>query len=216
MPVLSPLYTNRAAQAFREAIRPSLLGQLQVAEQPIAVRAASELGAWLVDVVDATIRTTRLKDEKGEVYKQLMSGIRVTGRSSLKDLTGRISVYPWIRPHEFGAHIVPRNANWLTIPFAYGVHPDGRAKFRNAISWKRFGSFVYTDKKTDKKYIAYRGASGDLRILYILVDDVTIRPRLGLIRRAESMLPRLMSVWGDIYLQEYAKLDPIKLWNRTR
>jgi len=170
----------------------------------------------LVQVVDETIRATRLKDEKGEVYKQLMRGIKVTGRASLKSLVGRIDVNPWIRPHEFGAEIEPKNAQWLTIPFGYGVHPDGRPKFRSANAWRRYGSFIYTDRSTDKKYVAYRGANGDLRILYVLVDHVTIKPRLGLLRRADALLPQLMSVWGEIYLQEYMRLDPIKLWNRIR
>lgn len=180
------------------------------------MRAAAELGSWLMEVVEETIRTTKLKDQKGEVYKQLMRGIKVTGRTSLKSLTGRISVNPWIRPHEFGAEIEPKDAQWLTIPFGFGVHPDGRPKFRSANAWRRYGSFIYKDKSTEKLYIAYRGADGGLRILYVLVDHVTIKPRLGLIRRADTMLPRLMAVWREIYLQEYMRLDPIKLWNRTR
>ena len=205
MASLKVLYENRAAQRFRAAIRPSLLGNLKYIERPIAERAAHELGLWMLDVVTQTLRTTTLADRKGELSKQLRAGIRIYGRSSLSGLRGQIKVYPWIMAQEYGADIVPEG-RYLAIPIFHALRPDGSPKFNNPASWRRFGSFVYTQKTTGKKFLAYKSKQdGELKILYVLVDSVEIKPALGLIRTAENMLGTLMAIWGQVYLAEATK-----------
>lgn len=212
MASLRALYQNTAAQRFRAAIRPSLVGRLKYIEPDIAVRAADELGQWMVRVVEETMRNTRLKDNKGAVRRSLMAGIRLYGRRSLSNLRADIKVYPWLIAQEYGAHITKKD-KYLTIPLFYALRPDGSPKFKSARSWQRFGSFVYTQKSTGRKFLAYKSASGELRILYILLDEVDIKPVLGLIRTAGSMLDELMSVWGSIYLSEAVRAGVFELWD---
>jgi hypothetical protein len=202
---LGVMYENRAAQRFRAAIRPSLVGQLKYIEQPIAVEAANALGLWMMRVVEATLRTTVLNDRKGEVAKQLRGGIRIYGRGSLVNLRSQIVAYPWLMAQEFGASIDPKE-RYLAIPIFDALRPDGSVKFQNPRSWNRFGSFVWTQRGTGKKFLVYKSKQdGGLKFLYVLVEHVDIKPVLGLIRNADAMLGQLMATWGQIYLAEATK-----------
>lgn len=202
---LGVLYENRTAQRFRAAIRPSLVGNLARIEPPIAVEAAQALGIWMMNVVVNTLRTTILNDDKGEVSKQLRAGIRVYGRSSLTNLRGVVLAYPWLFAHEYGASIDPKE-KYLTIPIFHGLRADGSPVFRSARSWKRFGSFVWTQKATGKKFLVYKSKQdGELKFLYVLVEHVELKPVLGLIRNAEALVPTLLGIFGQIYIAEATK-----------
>lgn len=202
------MYETRAAAQFREWIRPSLVGirQLGAFERNVAVDAANELGLWMTRLVMRVLAQSRLNERKGEVTKQLYAGIRIYGRASLASLRGQIRAYPWLMAHEYGASIAPTEGQYLTIPIFYGVRADGSPKFRNANSWRRFGSFVYTQKSTGRKFLAYKSKeTGDLRILYILVEETEIKPVLNLVRNANMLLPQLVAAWGQIYIREIMK-----------
>lgn len=211
---LRPIYVNRAAQQFRQLIRPSLQGNVLRAEPTMAMRMADELFEFLRNIIVETLRVTDLNDDKAELRRQLNQGIRVIGRNSLRTLQGRIDVYPWVFPHEFGGTLEPNNAQYLTVPLYYALRADGTPKYRTAGAWRRWGSFIYTQKSTGRKFIAYKGASGDLRILYILVDQVEIPARLGLNRMGDRMLGTLLASWYIIYVEEAARYGIRDLWER--
>lgn len=208
----SKVILQEDARRFREAIRPSLVGNLASIEPRIAAQAAEELYSFLQEVITDTMRVTSIRDNKGEILRQLRAGVRITGRTSLASLRGSIWAYPWLFAHEYGARIEPREAQYLTIPIYYGLRPDGTPKFKNPRSWNRYGSFVYTSKQTGKKYLAYRGADKKLRILYILVDYADIPARLGLNRMSDRSLGKLLAAWGAIYLREVDRAGVINLW----
>lgn len=209
---LAVLY-SQDAKRFRAAIRPSLVGRLAQIEPAISNRAAEEIYDWLFEVIRDAMRATSLRDENGNILRQLRGGVRVTGRANLNALRGAIWTYPWIFAHEYGADIVPTTSEYLAIPIFYGLRADGSPKFKNPRSWNRYGSFVYTQRATGKKFLAYKSKeTGDLRILYILVDKTTIPARLGLNRMANSRVAALLTAWGQIYLEEIAKTDVINLW----
>jgi hypothetical protein len=88
----------------------------------------------------------------------------------------------------------------LTIPIYHALRLDGRPKFRSANSWRRFGSFIYTPKGSERSYIAYKSANRELRILYVLVDEVEIPARLGLHRMADRMIGELLNEWARIFV----------------
>lgn len=202
------LYENEAARKFRAIIRPELLGRLKYIEPLIAVRAAIELAEWMSRLVRETMNTSELKDNKQEIRRQLLGGTRITGRSSLARLKSAIYVQPWIFPHEYGATIVPTGGRkYLTIPLGFALRADGSLKYRSALSWKRFGSFIKKDKQNDRLFIVYKSASGDLRYLYVLVDKVEIKARLGLLNKAAQLMDDLWYAWGNIYIQEMLKAD---------
>ena len=205
MPTLSPLVKVDAAQRFRALIRPSLVGYIGQVEPRMSQRMAEAMVVWMQDVIRETVQDSRMKDAKGEVLRQLLSGARVTGRASLITLTGAVWTYPWLRPHEFGATIYPKNAEFLALPIFWALRPDGTPIFRNPTAWKRYGSFVYTQKATGRKFLAYRNkTTGQLRILYILKDKAEIPARLGLTRHLDQHLGDLLRVWGSIYVEEAA------------
>lgn len=217
MAVSRPIFESQAAQRFRQIIRPSLIGNIGRVEPLMAVRMADEFYDWLNEVIRRAIASTELQDEKQFIRSQLYRGVRVTGRSSLRTLRGRITVQPWIFPHEYGATIRPQNgARALTIPIYHALRPDGSPKFRSANSWRRFGSFIYTPKGSDTSYIAYKAANGDLRVLYVLKDEVEIPARLGLNRMATSMLGGLLQAWYSIYVQEAARHGITNPWEPNR
>ena len=195
-----PLYTNAAAARFRAIIKPSLIqnGGVGATEPRIAARAAVALQDWLMDVVAETVQASRLRDPDRNVYNQLMQGVKITGRSSLSTLVGRVDAYPWLFPHEFGAHIVPKGHKYLAIPLFHAMRPDGSLKYNNPSSWGRWGAFVYKQKRTGKLFLAYKGADGELRVLYILLPFVNIKATLGLNVTAKKALGALLSVWGVI------------------
>jgi hypothetical protein len=173
---------------------------------------AQELFTWLWDTVNQTIRTTRIRDRKGELGKQLRDGVIVIGRASLRTLEGRVDAYPWVFPHEYGAEIHPLEGQYLTVPIFYALRPDGTPKYRNASAWKRWGSFVYTRKSDGKKFIAYKSATGELRILYVLVDKTDIPARLGLNRLADSRIGLLINTWAEIWIKTCMANALVPLW----
>jgi hypothetical protein len=205
MPQARPIYVVRAAQRFREIIRPDMFGKIGRVEPPIAMRAATELNNWLFEVVRETLAHSEIKSRKGEIRKQLLGGVRVFGRASLAQLRGQINVQPWIFAHEYGGEIGGKG-KLLTIPFGYALRADGSPKFASANSWRRFGSFIKRDKINDRLFIVYKAANGELRYLYTLVEEVHIPARLHLNRMGDNMLGGLMAAWGQIYIQEVGKL----------
>jgi hypothetical protein len=189
-----------------------MVGMIAEIEPVLAERCAIILEAWLFTLIQATMRASRMKDPNRIVYRQLMMGVRVIGRASLLSLEGRIMAEPWLFAQEYGADIKPVESKMLAIPVFYALRADGSLKFQNPSSWRRFGSFVYTQKETGQKFLAYKGAAGDLRLLYILVDRVKLKPILGLNRTAELEIVRLISAWGQVFVQLAAESGVINLW----
>lgn len=200
------------AQAFRAAIRPSLVGFLGELEPAIAAEAAEALDQWLRQLVAATMATTKLKDPNGIVYAQLSRGIKITGAYGLNQLRGRIDVQPWLFAQEFGAHITPKKTKFLTIPLLFALRGDGTLKYNSATSWQRWGSFVYTDRNTGVRYLAYKGADGELRLLYLLVEWTDLKPILGLTNMAEKNIGQLAALWGGIYVNAMASSGLLDQW----
>jgi hypothetical protein len=150
---------------------------------------------------------------KDGLQRHLISGIKVTGRSSLATLRGRIDVYPWVRPYEFGGTIHPHTAQYLAIPIYDGLRVDGTPKFQNPLSWKRWGSFIYT-AKDQRKYIVYKDADRVLRFLYVLVESTEVPKKLRINETARALYPALLDAWYSIYVQEAASVQrqPISFW----
>jgi hypothetical protein len=195
-----PIYDNDQAQAFRRIVRPAMVGLIGRGEALLTMRMADAFSDWLYELINNVMATTPLNDEGMEIRRQLLTGIRLTGRTSMRTLRGRIDVYPWIFPHEYGGVLKPTNAKMLTVPIYHALRADGSPKYRTASAWKRWGSFIYTPKGSERSYIAYKDANRKLRILYVLVDQVEIPARLGLNRMADRMLGQLTAEWARIFI----------------
>lgn len=189
------------AKEFRTVIRPALVGRIGVLEPVLAERMADDLQRWTTRVIAETLASTRLHDRERFIYEQLISSVRIYGAYSLNLLRADFFADPWLRIHEYGGTIRPTGGRqFLAIPIHDALRPDGSPKFRNPASWKRWGSFVYKSKNTNKLYLAYKSAGGDLRILYVLVEEVEIPARLGLRQNAEALYPALYEAWAASFL----------------
>ncbi len=210
--MVRPLYDiGPVVQNFRAMIRPSLIGNLARIEPLIASLAGEAVTLWMMETVEAALSSTEIKSRRGDLANQLRTGIRVTGKSSLRTMAGRIWTQPWVFPHEYGAHITPKNSPFLAIPFGYALHPDGRPKFRSPASWKRYGSFILTHKSDGRRFIVYK--SGDtLKYLYVLVDHVDIPARLGLNRMGNQRLGILLAELGQIYVSVARQFSEIEIY----
>jgi hypothetical protein len=210
-----PIYDTRDfAQRFRETIRPAMVGRIKYIEPRMANRQAAALYEWLYSVVDQATRASGLSSRKGKLRSQLFGGIRVTGANSLRTLKGRIWAYPWIFPHEFGATIEPTGGRkYLTIPIDHALRADGSPKYQRASAWKRWNSFVYKPKgDSGPKFIAYKAANRELRLLYLLVEEVEIPKRLRLNDMANADLGALLADFGQIFVQETVGINPFIEW----
>lgn len=200
MPTKNVLFEVNA-RAFREIIRPALIGKIGQVEPVMAELMAAATDKWLQDVITSTMRDTRLKDDGGFVEQELRTNARVFGGYSLNELRGQFWAYPWLFAQEFGAEIHPTVGQYLALPIYNALRSDGTPKYRNPSSWKRWGSFVYKQKGTGKLFLAYKDADQKLRILYVLVEKVSVPARLGLTAHAEAMLEYLYTAWGQIFVE---------------
>lgn len=189
------------ALVFRQTIRPALIGYIGKLEPVIADLCGEALDIWMRKVITETMAATALHDRNGLVQQELMQNYRVIGRYSLTTLAGTFYAYPWLKIHETGGEIAPVNGQFLAIPIYNALRADGSPKFRDPKSWQRWGSFVYKQKGTGKLFLAYKDAGGTLRILYVLIDKVTIPARLGLKTMAEDMFPLLFATWAEIFVE---------------
>jgi len=204
MPTKTVIYEANA-QAFRALVRPSMFGRLGELEPAMADEMAVALQVWLANVINTTMAVTKLNDKGGQILGSLLSSARVYGASSMLSLRGQIFAYPYIWAHEFGAEIHPVNGQYLAIPIYDALRPDGSPKYRNPSSWQRWGSFVWTQRGSGKKFLVYKNAGGSLVFLYILVEKVTIPKRLGLIDMADTLYPALIEAWTIIYTEMAAR-----------
>ena len=166
-------------------------------------------------MITATIRDTRIHDSKGAIEAELRENARVFGAYSLNELRGEFYGYPWLFAHEFGAEIHPLTGQFLAIPIYNALRADGSPIFRDPKSWQRFGSFVYTQRSTGRKFLAYRpkGGDGKLKILYILVEKVTIPARLGLTTHVDDMYPILWAMWFEIFAEIGINSGILEFWD---
>ncbi|MBP2057892.1 hypothetical protein J2Z60_001067 [Lactobacillus colini] len=74
-----------------------------------------------------------------------------------------------VRANEYGAHIVPKKGNWLTIPTRYARGDDGLPKKPSEIEGLR---------RSNKKNVLYtKSKNGKIKVYFYLVKEVTIPSR---------------------------------------
>lgn len=194
----------------RAAIRPLVRNRLLELESRLVPELKIALGNFVEDVITQTFATTSIKSRTGKMKKSVEEGYRVYG-SKISNIRAVYRALPYVLAHEYGAIIRPTRARVLTVPLPAALRADGTPKFRSPRSWKRYGTFSYTSKETGQGYLAYKNARGELVLLYMYLDRVRIRPRLGLRKTHYKMLHELMRQWGLIIADELANIDIFSL-----
>lgn len=160
-------------------------GISQRGENRIMRVAREEIRRVMVRVVDDV-----KKDyfRTGNAYNVMRyEGIRVNG-TTLGTLRATLLGPTYIAQLEGGGTIEPTRSQKLAIPILFGLKPDNTPKLPSPRSWANIvKTFVYKSKITGRSYIAYSEKTqprwgnpekmGELRILYVLVDEVEIEGR---------------------------------------
>lgn len=160
----------------------------------------------LKEIVRDTIRNTKLKRRTGRSFKSLREGIRVFGSGRLASVRGQVSGLVQLKAHEFGATIKPVKARKLAIPLKAALRANGEPKRKGPNSWRSAGSFIWKSKKTGQSFVVIK-RRGRIVLLYALVNQVKIKPTLGLRKRATARRLRLARSWGTIMVTELRQFD---------
>lgn len=160
---------------------------------------ASELKTYLSDVADDLARyhgrsfsgetnPTRLSKRSGRAMRSIKASVRVSG-STLETLQGKIGGVGYLRSHEFGATIRPKNAQYLTIPLPAALHANGTPIHSSARHWAN--TFIIRSK-AGNLLIVKKQPGGKLLPLYVLKREVTIPPRLRMRETLQRKVPTLV------------------------
>lgn len=200
--------SSEAGRAFRP-----LLGAKGVsgrAQTRVARRLRPALKKALTDMVEdvAALGFRR----SGTAIRIMRSGIRVFG-TSFQALRGHIIGPTYVRAHEDGSVIKPKNAEALAIPLPAALRPDGTPKLPRPRMWQNtLNTFIYKSKRNGRGYIAYRGSSGRLVLLYALVEEVELSKHKGFLTRAwERRQGDLLEAFGRIMLDEFDEVNILGL-----
>lgn len=128
--------------------------------------------------------STRLFKRSGRAMRSIRSSVRVRG-TTLDNLTGSIGGIGYLRTHEFGATVRAKSAKYLTIPLPAALHANGTPIHRSARQWQN--SFIIRSKNGNLLIVQRRGKS--LQPLYLLKEEVTIKPRLGMREHLQKRVP---------------------------
>lgn len=116
-----------------------------------------------------------LSRRSGTAVASILSSVKVTG-SDLNTIRGLIGGVGYLKTHEFGAVIRPKNGKYLTIPLPAALNANGTPKFQSARQWPN--TFVLKSKKGNLLIVQRVGK--DIVPLYLLTDRVVIPARLGM------------------------------------
>lgn len=180
---------GRIARTVREAIRKALL-----------------------DTVIDAYRDGSAPYRTGNARNVMRYGVRAFGQT-FTGLRGHIIGPDYIAAHENGATILPKKAKALAIPLPAAQRPDGSPKLPGPRSWRNIRrTFIYKSRKTGKAYIAFKGASGRLTLLYVLVDSVTLSKYSGFLARSwERQIPDIVEALGNALFFEMSQVDLLSL-----
>lgn len=153
----------------------------------------------------APVRTGR---SRGIMFR----GVRAFG-SNFNSLRGYIIGPDYIAAHNEGGTITPSGASALTIPLPAAQRSDGSPKLPGPRSWSNvLKTFIYKSKKTGNAYIAYKNKSGELTLLYLLVDEVQLRKYKGFLDRAwDFQKPDVIETFGRAMLFEMSQVNLLSL-----
>jgi hypothetical protein len=134
----------------------------------------------------------RLHKRSGGGLRSIQRSVRMGTGNTLNEVRGEISTGK-MTTHETGARIFARRSRYLTVPMPEALDARGRPLRRNARAWSN--TFVIPAKRggagrAEAFIVQRRGNGKDLRFLYALVPNVTIRARLGMRRDWEQQVVR--------------------------
>lgn len=143
----------------------------------------------------------------GRSRSAMLRGVRAFG-SRISNVRGYILGPSYIKAHEDGATITPKNAKALAIPLPAAQRPDGSPKLPGPRSWQNVQkTFIYKSKRTGNAYIAYKDGDS-MVLLYVLVDQVTLSKHKGFLSASFDLRkPDVMEAFGRAMLFEMSLVN---------
>lgn len=196
------LYAGKEFQRAADGIAALDYFLRQAGEQRLPLVVRRELEAYLKKV--ATVVATRagrswpqggppwfthptdLSSRSGRAVQSIHDSVRVVGRDSIGSITGFIGGVGYLIPHEFGATIVPRRRQWLTIPLRAALGPNGVPIHRRARDWA--DTFIRRSRYGHQRLIIYQQRGSTIVPLYLLSKRVVIKPRLHMSLTLDQMI----------------------------
>ena len=205
-----PLVLNRNFAGFASSIFNKVKSAKKDIDQRVAPRFAAELEDYTRAIIGNLRTTSSLEMRTGRMIARLLAGVRVTGRGSMETIRVTVDGPPGAVAQEYGATIRAKSARYLAVPVLFGLRADGSPKLTAPRSWQRFKPFVFKSKD-GRLFLAYKIASGELRIIYRLIEEIRVRPALGLNRQFDARSGELAAMFGNILIQELKNTDWTKL-----
>ena len=132
--------------------------------------------------------------------------MKVTGGGTIDDIRLTVEAPSEIAVHEFGAEIRAKSKKYLAIPVLFGLRADGTPKAKGPKSYTRYKPFVFTSKD-GRKFLAYRTAGGDLRVIYRLIESIRIGRRLRLNAAFDRRSGEIATIFGKLIVQEFKRTN---------
>ena len=187
-----------ASRALSGVVQTPVLRRVQTV---IAKELREALRVALNESMDNAYRDGLFPSRTGNGYRLIRGRAQAFG-TNIWNLRGHITAPSYLVAQDRGATITPKQGRYLTIPVFEALRADGTPKLRSARSWKMLGSFVYRSKKTGQLYIARKTTEGKVSVLYILVEEVTLRKHKGWAQTAwNRQLPILMQEYQRIVMR---------------
>lgn len=95
---------------------------------------------------------------------------------------------PYARIQEEGDTITPKKGQYLTIPLDAARQGDRRGAITRA-SARNFANTFFLETRAGKLLIMQKQGAGNIVPLFLLVESVTLKPRLGFRKLWDKMLP---------------------------
>lgn len=157
-------------------------------------------------VID-TMRKSDLRSRRGKIFQNMMTGRRIRGSGRPSSIQGTFMFRPWMAIHETGGTIRPKK-RYLALPMPAALRVDGRVKRRSPNSYRDKGTFVYTSKRTGKKFIVYRDKrTKTLVFLYFLATQVDMRKRMDLYGAIKAQEYYVVSAWAQGVMDIFNSVD---------
>jgi len=131
-----------------------------------------------------------LSKRSGEGVSSIIRSVNVKG-STWDTLTGGIGGVSYLAIHEYGGTIVSRG-KMLTIPLPAALNSRGVAP-----PFARQWSNTFTARSKKGNLLIFQRRGSQIVPLYLLVDKVTIKPRLGMRKEMERQIPYFLEQATD-------------------
>jgi len=199
-----------ADKKSRDVLTKALYGISRDFQSSVIAPLKAALVEAMRQAVEDTLNDTELRSPTGMLHRVLRSGVSATGTRTIDNLRAVIRAPGWVSLHEYGGTIRPVNSKALALPLPAALRPDGTPKRRGPNSWRSLGTRVFRSKKTGRSYIVYtrgRGKQAETVYLYVLVEEAHFKPKLGLRRHVNQVMPAILNAWAGILYDAITGVD---------